>query len=161
MWTGNTAGSYNYGRMWYERHVFAHRFSWMIHFGEIPKGMRVCHKCDVTICVNPDHLFLGTDADNMHDRDAKGRSCKGENHWQNKYPERRMVGCLNGTHTKPESVARGIRAGLAKLDDEKVMEIRKLYSTTRISQDSLASKYGVGQSTISSIVLGRTWTHVK
>lgn len=50
-----------------------HRVSWRIFRGEIPKGMHVCHKCDVRSCCNPDHLFLGTDADNHRDRDAKGR----------------------------------------------------------------------------------------
>jgi len=66
------SGGYGLKRI-YNKLYKAHRLAWVEAFGNIPEGMFVCHKCDNPPCVNPDHLFLGTNSDNMIDMYNKGR----------------------------------------------------------------------------------------
>lgn len=73
VWTGPTCASGRYGRIAGIRLVMAHRYVFEKEFGQIPKGMCVCHTCDNGLCVNPAHLFLGTNSDNMKDMCRKGR----------------------------------------------------------------------------------------
>lgn len=64
-----------YGLKWHrEKFDGAHRVSWLIHHGEIPSGISVLHRCDVKKCVNPEHLFLGTQKENLLDMAIKGRT---------------------------------------------------------------------------------------
>jgi hypothetical protein len=74
LWTGHR-GCKGYGAAWAEgRHQAAHRVSWELAFGAIPDGLHVLHHCDNPPCVNPDHLWLGTNSDNQRDCVAKGRA---------------------------------------------------------------------------------------
>ena len=74
MWTAEVKWD-GYGKYWSNgRAVQAHRFSWELGHGPIPKGMVVCHLCDVKGCVRPSHLFIGTQSDNIQDAVKKGRT---------------------------------------------------------------------------------------
>ena len=77
-WTASV-NTYGYGQIRDEKGTYqsAHRISWRLHNGGIPDGLQVLHRCDNTRCVRPDHLFLGTQLDNIHDRDQKGRHRNG------------------------------------------------------------------------------------
>jgi hypothetical protein len=120
----------------------AHRVVWELTYGSIPDGLWVLHKCDNRACVRPDHLFLGTHADNMADMKAKGRGVTGDR---------------NGTHTHPER-CRGEAKGSSRLTADQVREIRVIGSA--ISLKKLASRYGVGQTAIWDILHGVTWRHM-
>lgn len=77
LWTGCTAGAMNYGNVWCgetQKMVRAHRLSYESMFGKIPDNLVACHECDNPKCVNPHHIFLGTQSDNIRDMHKKGRS---------------------------------------------------------------------------------------
>jgi HNH endonuclease/CENP-B N-terminal DNA-binding domain len=107
----------------------AHRISWSLHFGEIPKEKHVLHKCDNRSCVNPKHLFLGTNKDNVDDKMKKGRHHS-----------------LDREHNPR-----------AKLTTKLVIEIRNKYSSGKVRQIDLATEYGIGQTTVSQICRNETW----
>lgn len=77
LWTASVRHRYGSIRTSSTKCSSAHRVSWELHHGPIPEGICVLHRCDTPTCVNPDHLFLGTQLDNIKDRDQKGRNKKG------------------------------------------------------------------------------------
>lgn len=80
LWIGSI-NAHGYGGMRANEKTYAaHRYSWERKFGAIPAGAHVCHKCDTPSCVNPDHLFLGSNRDNVADRENKGRGPQAERH---------------------------------------------------------------------------------
>lgn len=73
LWTGSLTGN-GYGKINIDKkYISTHRLAWELVNGPIPEGMHICHTCDTRLCVNPEHLFLGTPKDNAMDREQKGR----------------------------------------------------------------------------------------
>lgn len=124
-----------YGQMnWLGKGHKAHRVSWQLHFGAIPANLCVLHRCDVRNCVNPDHLFLGTQQDNIADMVAKNRQ---------------RSGCQQG-----------VANPMTKLSEVKVKAIRWIYAQGKISQAKLATSFHVAPMTVNRIVNNRLWRHV-
>lgn len=108
--------------------ISAHRFSYKLYRGEIPRGMCVCHICDNRKCVNPEHLWLGTAKDNMRDCVAKNR--------------------------KPDQ--NGIKNNHAKFTLEMIEEIKNL-DIQKIPRYKIAKKFNVAAGTISNVLNGKTY----
>lgn len=124
----------------------AHRLSYIIHFGDIPPRLVVCHRCDNPSCVNPEHLFCGTVLTNVRDMDAKGR-------------RDRFAGA-RGLQARPESRPRGESHKNARLTSQQVLAIRDAWKNKDSSQTELASAHGVSIATISLIVRNKLWQHL-
>ena len=110
--------------------IKAHRFSYELHNGKIPKGLFILHKCDNRLCVKPSHLFLGTQVDNIKDRVNKNRTSHGVNHYS------------------------------AKLTEKKVKIIRGLSKDKKISSRKLGEMYNVSHSSILKIINHKTWKKI-
>lgn len=136
-------GSFNLG----PKTTAAHRVSWNIHNGELPPDRPcVLHHCDTPPCVNPAHLWIGTQLDNIADRERKRRTgCgKGQGH---------------GSVTKPWRLARGSKTPTSKLTEEKVFELRLRYAAGE-SCVALAREIGFSRQGLRPVLQGRSWTHV-
>lgn len=147
MWTGNREkkgyGHFTIG----QKVVKAHRFSWLTQRGEIPEGLLVLHRCDVRACVNPAHLWLGTNGDNMADMRQKGRAASGD-----QSPRR-----LN--RDRYAAIARGEQSGRSKLRADQVREIRKRHAAGEAIR-ALKREFGMSQWCIQAIVRRITWKHL-
>lgn len=109
----------------------AHRYSYSLHYGPIPDGLFVCHRCDVPACVNPAHLFLGTHADNMADMARKGRAAR-------------------------QGGPRGSLNSNARLNEKQVAEIIASPEGAR----KIAARLGVTPAVIGRIRRRQAWRHV-
>lgn len=132
LWAGTLIKGTGYGQMEVERRaISAHRLSYQLHKGPIPKDLSVLHKCDVRACVNPDHLFLGTHRDNMADMTRKGRA----------NPR------IGDDHARCKITAADVPRILARL----------LLGETCAA---VAVDYGVTDCAINAIRRGKSWNHV-
>jgi hypothetical protein len=145
IWTAHANGS-GYGTLRIgsvldgtRRTVRATEVAFSLFRGAVPSHLFICHRCDNPRCVNPQHLFLGTAADNAADKVAKGRQAR-------------------GAKCRARNPVRGERRGHAKLTTEAVHIIRA--SPNRTGR-SLAKEFGVCPQTISNVRHGRIWSHVE
>jgi hypothetical protein len=132
IWIGANSGKQKYGIFFNgQNNVKAHRFSYEYHIGLI-NDFCVLHKCDNPSCVNPDHLFLGTNYDNVLDKIKKNRQCKGES------------------------------LGKSILTEKQVIEIKKELLNSYNGQITfLSKKYNISSPAISDIKSGRSWSHIQ
>lgn len=119
---------------WNGKKIKAHRLSWVLTKGEIPKGLFVCHTCDNRKCVNPKHLWLGTVQDNNRDRDLKGRNGWGGNPWQ-----------LNPN---------------VKLNPDSVRDIKEKWLSGMDYQE-IGDIYNLSKHTIRKVINGQRWSNSK
>ena len=141
-------GVRGYGAFHLYRHsgyFTAHRIAYVIQNGPIANDLMVCHSCDVKLCCNGNHLFSGTNSDNMLDASRKGRIASGDR---------------NGARLYPERMPRGEDQGTAKLTEENVREIRRTYFPYKMSSPKLAKQFGVDHKTILNIIHDKIWRHV-
>lgn len=122
-------------------------------------GMMVCHKCDIPACCNPDHLFAGTQNDNVQDAVKKRRMASGDRHMSRTKPESVARGDRHYSRTNPERVARGEKAGNAKLSDADIHIIKSLL-VDGWSQAKIARRFNVSRDLIGQIHRKQIWTHI-
>ena len=113
----------------------AHRAAWVLMRGPIPNGICVLHRCDVSCCVNPSHLFLGTLKDNFHDMVHKGRQ---------------------GRHGGV-----GVRNSHAKLTEDQVREMRRKWDERKTTVKELMAEYGLVESSTRYILRRINWRNVR
>jgi hypothetical protein len=154
LWTGTRHGN-GYGHINIDgRMVLVHRVAWSLAHGcPVPDGMLVLHRCDTPSCVNPDHLWIGTQLDNMRDCSDKGRCHEGDKNGSRTHPECLARGDRSSARLHPESY-RGERNGAAKISDAAADELRRRAQAGE-NYRLLAAEFGVSRSLVSLIKTGK------
>ncbi len=144
-WTGYVDNK-GYGRVNLAHGIClcAHRVAYLLATGIDPVGKQVCHHCDNPPCCNPHHFFIGTMADNMADRDRKGRGATGERSGSRKYPH----------------LHQGENSGRHILTEDQVREIRARYDPNNVTAIDLALESGVSKYCIRNVVYRNRWKHI-
>lgn len=133
-WTGAVLDN-GYGQVRYQgAKLYVHRAAWIAANGPIPEGQQVCHHCDNKICINPEHLFIGTQYDNMQDMIQKGRKV--------------AIGRPGSKNHK------------AKLSESDVARIRNLYENAGLTRKELCALYGISKTAMQRILTRAGWEHV-
>lgn len=132
MWHGSLSNPY--GAIHVDgKEIRASRFSYELHFGSIPDGLNVLHKCDTPGCINPNHLFLGTQLENMQDCKRKGRNGA-------------AVGVARPNH---------------KLTPELVIQLRQMHGKGDCTYSALARIFNLEKTVVRSAIIKKTWKHVR
>lgn len=188
LWNRKISERDGYPRFWtINRNERANRFSYRLFKGEFDKELQVLHNCpcgDNRICVNPDHLYLGTHEQNMKDAVAKDQIAnkangrhyavtrpeiykRGEDSWAAKNKHRMPRGDANGSRKHPESLKRGEEHHNHKLTKELILKIYsqiKVWKTEagkiRVNSKLLASKFDLCGGTIRNIARAKIWKHL-
>lgn len=178
-WIWEGSKQKGYGMFWFRgTNIRASRFSLYLQSGpftqEKPYALHDCPDGDNPSCVNPDHLWRGTHADNCADKFAKGRGATGDKNGTHTHPERIARGDRNGarihpekwangdkhwTKLRPEKLARGERVNTARLTASDVISIRERITNGEMKAN-LAREFGVPRCTIGDIHHRRTWAHI-
>jgi hypothetical protein len=155
IWTGALShNGYGFFKV-HPKMLKAHRWSYEYHVGPIPDGLLVCHECDNPQCVNPAHLYTGTQKNNLADMTERGRA---PDHAVNAHFLDKGRAVL-AEH--PERRARGEGHGKAKLIADDVREIRALAKARTLTRAQIAARFSVSEICVYMILNGRTWRHVE
>ena len=130
LWIGST-NNRGYGKIYLDGKLqLAHRAAYNLFKGDIAAEMVICHICDVKCCVNPYHLYQGSQRDNVRDSKARGQ------------------------------MAVGARNGNAKLTADQIREIRSMSNTSNLTKSEIGKLFGIARITVQQITSGRRWPSV-